>query len=996
MAQFDVNFGLLQNNVITIMKLLRSLAIAATLSFGAAQLGHAQNGAGWKEATSGGYTYKYVANDPTKSRFYTLKNGLTVILSPSKKEPRVQCYIAVKAGSKTDPATHTGLAHYLEHMLFKGTDRFGSLNWAQEKPYLDQIDALYEKYNATTDETERKEIYKEIDRTSGEAAKFAIANEYDKMMGSMGAKGTNAFTSFEQTVYTEDVPSNAINKYLAVQAERFRAPVLRIFHTELEAVYEEKNRGLDNDGRKQFEAMFETLFPNNNYGKQTTIGTVEHLKNPSLLEIRKYFNTYYVPNNMGIIMSGDFNPDEVIKQIEKDFGYMANKPVPPYTFEPEKPITSPIAKDVTGPNPENIMLGFRFPGAATKDAQMLELVGNILTNGSAGIIDLNLVKKQRLLGAYAFPYVLKDYSVLLLQGMPTEGQSLDEVRTLLLAELDNLKKGNFPDDLIPSIINNEKKRIIEENENYSQRANNLMSNFTDDTDWKNKVDYVNELSKITKADIVAFANKYLGNNYVAIYKRQGEDKSIVKVEKPPITPVEVNRDAQSDFLKKVNAMPENKIEPVWIDYKKDIKRAQSGPYEVLAVQNKDNSLFRIYYQYEMGSWTNKLLPIATDYLEYLGTKDKDAEAISTEFYKLASSFRISTSGESTTISIDGLQENFNPSIALFENLLRNCQPDEEALEAYKLRLKKARTNKKQNKGQIMNALRSYATYGAQNPFNNELTDAELDALTAKQLVDLLHDMANFKHRILYYGPKEVKDISATLAKVRPAPAALKDVPATKRFVQLEQKSNKVLFAHYDMVQAEVFWIRNADPYNAELQPSVSLFNEYFGGGMGSIVFQTIRESKALAYSTFASFVTPSRKEYRNSVMAYVGTQSDKFNESVAGMNELLNVLPESEKALQNAKEGLRKSLATERITQEGILFSYLSAERMGRDYDIRKNIYEKAPALSFIDLKKFHDKEFSHKPYTYCIVAGEGKIDKKDMEKLGTFQELKLEELFGY
>jgi len=978
------------------MKLLRSFTIAAALTAGVVHGSFAQQKTEWKQASSGGYSYKYVANDPTQSRFYTLKNGLTVILSPSKKEPRIQTYIAVKAGSKTDPATNTGLAHYLEHLLFKGTDRYGSLDWSKEKPLLDQIDGLYEKYNKTTDPEQRKAIYKDIDRVSGEAAKFAIANEYDKMMGAMGAKGTNAFTSFEQTVYTEDVPSNAINKYLAVQAERFRAPVLRIFHTELEAVYEEKNRGLDNDGRKVFEKMFATIFPNNNYGKQTTIGTVEHLKNPSLLEIRKYFNTYYVPNNMGIVMSGDFNPDQVIAQIDKDFSYMQTKPVPAYKFDPEAPITAPITAEVTGPDPENIMMGFRFPGAASKDAQMVELVSNILTNGAAGLIDLNLVQKQKLLSAGGFPYILKDYSVLLLQGRPTEGQSLDEVKNLLLTELDNLRKGNFPDDLIPSIINNERKRIIQENENYSSRASNLMSNFTDETDWKEKVDYVNDLSKITKADIVAFANKYLGNNYVVIYKRQGEDKSIVKVEKPPITPVEVNREAQSDFLKKVNAMPENKIDPVWIDYKKDIQRAQAGPYEVLAVQNKDNALFRLYYQFETGSWANKLLPIAAEYLNYVGTKTKSAEQVSTDFYKIASSFNVGTGGETTTISIDGLQDNFDKAVTMFEDLLRNCQPDAEALNAYKIRAKKARLNKKQNKGAIMSGLRSYAMYGAQNPFNNELSDAELDALKAEDLIAVLHNLADYKHRILYYGPKTATELAANMQKVHPAPAAFRELPAAKHFVQQDQTKAQVLFAHFDMVQAEVFWLRNAEQYNSAKQPTISMFNEYFGGGMGSIVFQTIRESKALAYSTYSAFSTPSRKEYRNSVLAYVGTQADKFNEAVAGMNELLLTLPQSDKAIENAKEGLRKSLATDRITQDGILFSYLSAERMGRDYDIRKNTYDAAPKFTFADLKSFHDQEMSHKPFTYCIVASQDKLKEEDMKKLGDFKKLSLQEIFGY
>jgi len=303
--------------IYTDMKLIRTALLFVLLL--CTNILFAQEKYQWKEATAAGYKYKYVSNDPMQARFYTLKNGLTVILSPTNKEPRMQVYIATKAGSKTDPADHTGLAHYLEHMMFKGTEHYGSLDWKKEKPYLDMIDKLYEEYNHTTDVAKRKAIYHRIDSVSGTASKYAIANEYDKMMSSMGSQGTNAFTSYEETVYTEDIPANSAEKFFAVQAERFHDPVFRIFHTELEAVYEEKNRGLDNDGRKVNELMMANLFKNHNYGKQTTIGTIEHLKNPSLLEIRKYFNKYYVPNNMGVIVSGDFDPDVLIKIIDKDF-----------------------------------------------------------------------------------------------------------------------------------------------------------------------------------------------------------------------------------------------------------------------------------------------------------------------------------------------------------------------------------------------------------------------------------------------------------------------------------------------------------------------------------------------------------------------------------------------------------------------------------------------------------------------------------------------------
>ncbi len=951
----------------------------------------------WKEATEAGYTYRYVSNDPTQARFYKLKNGLTVILSPSKKQPRIQTYIATKAGSKTDPKDHTGLAHYLEHMLFKGTDKFGSLDWSKEKLLLDQIDGLYEQYNSTADEQKRKAIYHQIDSVSGEAAKFAIPNEYDKLMSNMGSDGTNAFTSFEQTVYIEDIPNNVVDKYLAVQAERFRSPVLRLFHTELEAVYEEKNIGLDNDGRKAVEAMFEATFPNNNYGKQTVIGTVEHLKNPSLKAIREYYNTYYVPNNMGVIMSGDFDPAEMIKKIDRAFAYMQPKEVPAYVFDKEKGIAQPVIREVKGPNAEFLFLGFRFPGAASEDAQMLNLMANILTNGSAGLIDLDLVKSQKLLGAGAFPYVLKDYSMLILQGNPSQGQSLEEVRDLLLAELAKLRKGEFSDDLITSIINNERKEQISLNESYQGRAEELMSAFTSEVDWAKELGYTDRLSTLTKKDVVDFANKYLSDqNYVVVYKRQGVDKDVVKVEKPAITPITVNRDDQSEFLKTVNALPEAAIQPVWVDYEKEVAKGKLGDIDVLAVQNKDNALFSLSYQYPLGKWDNKLLPLAVDYFEFLGTKNKSSEDFSKAFYKLASGFSVSAGNEETRISISGLDEHFDQTVLLIQDLLRNCVVDEAAFQAYLSRLKQSRANAKENKGSIMEGLRAYAKYGAQNPFNYTFSDAELDQSKAADLVKILHDLANTKHSILYYGPREVKQLTAKLPALKAGKGAYVGVQRGVGFKELATAENNVLFAHYEMKQAEVFWFRNSELYNAANTPVISLFNNYFGGGMGSIVFQTIRESKALAYSTYAYFGQPQKKENHYMVGAYVGTQTDKFAEAIDGMNDLLNVLPESPLAMETAKVSLMKSLASERITNVGILNSYIAAQRLGNETDIRKTVYEQAPQLGYADLKTFHAKELSNKPYVYCIVGNQESLRDEQLQKIGKLKKLSLQEIFGY
>jgi len=975
--------------------MIRKLTLAFTAVL-VSVVAFAQNQFQWKEASSGGYTYKYVTNDPAKARFYTLKNGLTVILSPTNKDPRIQAYVAIKAGSKTDPATNTGLAHYLEHMLFKGTDKYGSLDWSKEKVELEKIDALYEQYNSTQDEVQRKAIYKKIDSVSGVAAKYAIANEYDKMMSAMGAQGTNAFTSFEQTVYTDDVPSASLDKYLAVQAERFRNPVLRIFHTELEAVYEEKNRTLDNDGRKVSEALFSNLFQKHNYGLQTTIGTVEHLKNPSLIEIRKYFNKYYVPNNMGIILSGDFNPDEVIAKVDKAFSYMQPKPFDKYTFQPEDAITAPIVKEIVGPDAENLTIGYRLPGNKDKDALLADLVGQILTNGRAGLLDLNLVKKQKLLRASAFTYSLIDYGILYLSAAPTSGQSLEDVKALVLNEIENLKKGNFDDQLITSIINNIKKNKIYETEKYGDRASVLMDAFTSELDWRDQVAYVNDLSKIKKEDIVAFANKYFGDNYVAVLKRKGESPATVKIEKPSITPVETNPDKQSSFVKTINEMPATAAKPVFLDYKKDIQKSKLGKAEVLYVPNKDNDIFRLSYRYKIGSLNDKKQGLASQYIQFLGTDKMTAEEISKAFYKIACSFNVSTGEEYTTVNIEGLQENFENAVKLYEEVVNNVKADDKALAALKARLNKARKDAKANKGAILQGLTSYALYGSENKFNNVLTNEELNAVTAQELVDRIKNLNNYEQTVIYYGPTPVYNVVSQLKTLHQVPANFAVAAPAKTFKQEVPTKNQVLFADYDMVQAETRWIRNTETYNPEKTTMVNVFNNYFGGGMGSLVFQTIRESKALAYSTYGYYVQPQKKDQDYYLLGYVGSQADKFNDATVAMNELLTKMPELPKNLELAKNQVKKDIQTERITQDGIIYNYLNAKNLGLTDDIRKKMYETVDKITMADVKKFHQNYFSGKPYTYAIVASEKRVSMDDMKKLGEVKKLSLEEIFGY
>ena len=516
------------------------------------------------------YKYESVPNDPLNVRIYTLDNGLKVYMSVYKDAPRIQTAIAVRTGSKNDPNDNTGLSHYLEHLMFKGTTHFSTKDFGKENVYLTKIDSLFEVYRKLTDPEQRKNTYKIIDSISNIAASYAIANEYDKMMASLGVKGTNAYTSVDQTVYVNDVPSNQFNKWLDIEFDRFSNPVFRIFHTELETIYEEKNMSLDNDGRKIYEALLDGLFPTHNYGQHTTLGKPEHLKNPSLVSLKEYFGNRYVPNNMAIVLSGDFNPDLIIKKIDENFGQMKSKKLNDYVPPVEKPITQPIVKEVKGPDAESMMLAFRFGGAKSTDLDKLSIMDYILANSTAGLIDLNLVQAQKVLSAGSSLYEMTDYTAHIFSGKPKQGQKLEEVKDLLLEQIEKVKKGDFADWLIPAIINDLKLLEIHESESRNSRNSSMIDAFVSGISWSDKVNRMKRLSQITKKDIIDFANKNYNNNYVVVYKRTGANPDVVKIEKPSITPVKIDRDSQSDFFKKITSQKVDPIEPVFLDYAKDI------------------------------------------------------------------------------------------------------------------------------------------------------------------------------------------------------------------------------------------------------------------------------------------------------------------------------------------------------------------------------------------------------------------------------------------
>lgn len=946
---------------------------------------------------TGKFPYKRYDNDPLNSRWYTLPNGLTVVLSVNKSSPRAYTMIATKAGSKNDPKDHTGLAHYLEHMLFKGTDKYGTSDFAKEKPYLDQIDELYEEYNHTTDEVLRTAIYARIDSISGLASKFSIANEYDKMMQSLGAEGTNAFTSFEQTVYINDIPVNQIHRWLEIESERFRNPVLRIFHTELEAVYEEKNIGMDNDQNKVYEALFASLFPNHPYGTQTTIGTIEHLKNPSLKKIREYYNSWYVPNNMAVIMAGDFNPDDVIEMINNHFGAMQNKPIPGFVHQIDMPHGVPQVVHINGPDAESVHIGFRMPGAGTKEADLIRLCDLLLNNSKAGLIDLNLVKQQKVLRAGSSPDVLKDYSVFNLYGSPKEGQTLDEVKDLLLSQIELLKKGVFDQNLIKSIVLNNELNKIKEYEENTGRAYSVLDAFCTGVDW---MDYLNSnynMSRFSVSEISEFAKEWFTNGYTIVYKHKGEDSTVNKIQKPLIHPVELNRDKTSAFVQDILDEAYDELVPVFVDFEKGYSKLKVNNNDLWYIKNTDNRLFNLYYVLDIGRLHDVKTTFAVNYLQFLGTSKYTSDELSRKFYSLGCSFGISAGDKQSYVYLNGPEENFDEALILFEELLADAKPDQKALDDLVQRTLKQRTDNKLNKRVISQALRSYANYGPQNPFNYQLSEAQLKSLSGDELCGIIKKLTSFNHKIFYCGARGQGDVAATLAKLHKTPAKFIPSPEPKVFTPRTTTTTEVYFANYDgMVQADVNWFKRSNMFDAKELALTELYNAYFGGGMGSVVFQTIRESKALAYSTYAYYVTAPEKDKYNSVIAFVGTQADKFHEAIAAMNELLKDLPQTPEAFELAKSSIKNRIETSRTLKTDVLFTIDQQTKLGLDKDQNELVYKAIDDLTFEDVTKFHNQKMSGGSYIYSVVAASEKVSEKDLTKYGKVFKVSLKDIFGY
>lgn len=949
------------------------------------------------------YAYETVENDPLNAKMYTLPNGLKVYMTVNKEQPRIQANIAVRTGGKNDPAETTGLSHYLEHLMFKGTTHFGTQDWEAEKPLIDTIYSLYEQYRVLTDEAERAAMYHVIDSISGVAAKLAIPNEYNKLMAMIGASGTNAYTSEDVTCYVENIPSNQIENWAKVQSDRFKNPVFRLFHTELEAVYEEKNMSLTNDFRKELATLSRALYPTHPYGTQTVLGEQEHLKNPSLVNIRNYFNTWYVPNNIAICVSGDFDPDNMMDIITKYFGDWApSANLPKYNW-PEQPVVeAPIEKEVFGQEAENVALAWRVPGMSSHEAEMMQVVGSLLYNGSAGLLDLDLNQSQKVLAAQGMYDDMADGGIYLILGMPLPGQKLEEVRDLLLEEVAKLAAGEFDDDLLQSVITDYKLSVQRQLEDNDSRASLFVNSFVNGTSWADEVGMIGRMEKFTKEQVQEFTLKFLAaNNYAVVYKRQGVDTSITKIKKPAITPIEANRDAVSAFVDEMkNSVAAVKpIEPVFVDFKTDLEYgALEHGQEVIYKKNETNQTFELSYLFEMGNYADKTLDYMGGYVDYLGTSTMSPEEVQKALYKLGCTMSMNASNRRFYITLSGLDENLEAAVKLLDNVLNDAQPDDDSFNSYKAMIAQSRVIQKTRQNSIARALNSYALYGPEYVKANTLTNAELGAMTSADMVNKLQNLKNLKHRVLYYGPTALEQVTKVLNENHVTAAELQDVPANAQYTRKPTTATETYFTHYEAPNSVLTQVSvSNEKFDLEQVPYESMYNEYFGGSMNGIVFQEMRETRALAYSAYAYYNVPGWLTDTYYYLAQITTQTDKLQDAQDHFQEIINNMPESEAAFQNAKTALIARVRTQRTTRSSVIWSYLNAKDLNlAEEPFAQAAFEKIQQMELSDIVEYQQQKIKGAKFVNCLVADKKLVDWKVFEKSGPVKKLTLEEVFGY
>lgn len=925
-----------------------------------------------------------------------LENGLTVYLNEDHNQPNVMGLVVVRGGSKRDPKDATGIAHYFEHIMFKGSENLGTINYKEEKVYLDSIEILYDQLAVCKDENQKEQIQLHINDLSIKAAEYAIPNELDKVLANMGGTGVNAYTNMESIVYHNVFPGNQLEKWMEVYYDRFAHPVFRLFQSELETVYEEKNMSMDDPFNRLFEDIMKNIYREHPYGQQTVLGSIEHLKTPSLSKMKEYYNKFYVPNNMAVILCGDFDSEIALDLIKKTFGQMEYKEVPPMPEYIEKSFKGRelVSKRLT---PIKVgVIAYRAVNSTHPDAEALQVTNRILNNySSTGLLD-QLVLQNKLMEVYAMEELNVDNGVNLVLFLPKIiGQSLKSAEKLINEEIENLKKGEFSDELLASVKQSMIKDHYESLENSDYRSYFITDAFLNNTTWDDYLKFPEKVENITKEEVIKIANKYYSDNRLVFYSKMGFPKKH-KLEKPPYKPVTPkNTEAKSEFAKKIENMPTTPVEPSFIEFNEDVYISEiQDKVHLYTSKNNINDIFSLRIQYGIGKFHNPTGEATSYLLNYCGAGKLNTKEFKEKLQKLGLSFYAYDDFDNFTIYFSGLEKNFDESIELINTLLTDPQASQEDIDKIAQSIKFNERYDEKDPYSMGRALSHYAMFGDKSTYIYRKTSKEIKKMDIADLLNNFQEIQSYEVDVHYCGKLDLDEVSKKLENIQ-FKENLKSSKVYERPNLVKHNENTILLVNDSKaIQSQIYFIVNGEKVDEYNRTMSIAFNKYFGDDMNSIVFQEIREFRSLGYSAWGNYFTPLKNDKPGYLKGFVSTQSDKTMEAIDAFSNLILNMPEKEERLNIVKNSLTQSINSERPTFRDLTFTVAKWDKQGYNNDPRKTRVDTYNNMNFSDITKFYKNQIKDKPYIITIVGDTKRIDLDELKKYGKIIELGKKDIY--
>jgi predicted Zn-dependent peptidase len=906
--------------------------------------------------------------------------------------------VVVKAGAKDCP--NTGIAHYFEHIMFKGTDRIGTIDYQAEKPWLDSISAQYDLLSQTKDDAERTRIQMHINELSLKAADYMIPNEFNRLISKYGGSRLNAGTGYDMTYYHNSFLPQFIEQWCWLNSERLMNPVFRGFQGELENVYEEKNRAADGMGDIQGKIMG-AVFKKQPYA-YPIIGSTENLKNPRLSDMSEFYKKYYVASNMGLILCGDITPsDKLTELLEQTFGRVQTGPVPQRGYSPMPDIQAGEACEVKLPIP---LLGiealiYKAPTDFEPDADALELANGLLSNDKAGRLD-SLMNEHKVMMALATTVSFDDAAGTVLLVIPkllgkmktAEGRALEQVQQVM--------DGHFSEQQLEALKQEMLINAKQDLETIDKRSVLLIEAFSKGKTWQDILDKMESIQRITKADVVAAAKKYYGANHITLTKKYGtSDKETLK--QPGYKPISPkNMDAKSNFAKMLEQMPVQQVAIRTVDFERDVTTQQLNAHATLYYkENPVNDIFSFRLRYLDGKLHTPKLDVLSSYLSQLGTDSLKKQQLEKAWQRIGTTMEVEVGDQTFSLSLTGPDNELKPALQLLAHFLRAAKGDEEALDEAKDADKVNRKGFGKQKDDVLGPAFHRILYGQKSGFLTQLSKKEIKALQSDDLLSLFRELQQYDCELFYCGRRPIEKVATELQQTLPLAQCSR--PKADTYRPLQQYAEPTVF-FYDVPKSRQNYVVSYDAVSAlptaEERARFALWDEYFGGGMSSVLFQNVREFRSLAYSTGGKCITTSLVQHPQEPLGYItatGTQADKTLEALATIDSLLRQMPMKEENLEAARQSALNDIQNDYPTFRE-MGAYVANQRMdGYHTDSHADMARLLPAVNVQDVVQFHQQHIANNKNRAWIIIGDKKLtDLKALERYGKVIVWKKEDVY--